>query len=345
MKMNIRGMENNEIVLCPKGANINEKAVRAKAIIEDLNKKKWNYTTFHSTTQYYIILEVNKLEEFSREIRQRTRLGLISLFKCNSEFRYDKERIPIVEQTLNVKNYEGINWLTWIDDTIKDYLKTIEIPETPLELQHLVLLHLGSNKPKASELIVRFMLTHERIYTTRDDDNAEIWMYQNGIYVPEGRTYIKEFCRTTLETAYTTHFCNQVIAKVEVDTYIDQKKLFINEDVNKVPVQNGIVNIDTLELEEFSSGLRFFNKLPVVFDPKAICPAIQKFFKEVLKSKDDIKVLQELFGYLLYRDLKVEKAFMFTGSGRNGKGKTVELMKRFLGSDNCANITLQARLS
>ena len=33
---------------------------------------------------------------------------------------------------------------------------------------------------------------------------------------------------------------------------------------------------------------------------------------------------------------------MFSGSGRNGKGKTVELMKRFIGAQNCANITLQS---
>ncbi len=32
---------------------------------------------------------------------------------------------------------------------------------------------------------------------------------------------------------------------------------------------------------------------------------------------------------------------MFTGDGRNGKGKTVEIIKHFLGADNCANVPIQ----
>jgi putative DNA primase/helicase len=54
-----------------------------------------------------------------------------------------------------------------------------------------------------------------------------------------------------------------------------------------------------------------------------------------------VPVMQELFGYLLYKEYKIEKAFMFNGSGRNGKSKVLELMKRFLGIYNCVNIPLQ----
>ena len=48
----------------------------------------------------------------------------------------------------------------------------------------------------------------------------------------------------------------------------------------------------------------------------------------------------ELIGYLLYKEYKIEKAFMFVGKGRNGKSKTLELMKRFLGVGNCSNLPL-----
>jgi len=50
----------------------------------------------------------------------------------------------------------------------------------------------------------------------------------------------------------------------------------------------------------------------------------------------------EIFGFLLLKEYKIEKAFMFVGYGRNGKSKTVELMKRFIGAENCSSLPLRS---
>lgn len=200
----------------------------------------------------------------------------------------------------------------------------------------------AKKRPDAIQLIVDHILDTKHIYTTRDDEKAEMWTYRNGVYVPQGRTYIKEFCSDILGKAYTAHIVNQVIAKIEVETYIDQKEFFINENVNLVPVQNGILNIKTKELSSFDPKYRFFNKLPTTYNRLEDCPAIKEFISQIMPTKSDNLVAQELFGYLLYRDYNVEKAFMFHGGGRNGKSKLIELMKRFIGVENCANITLQS---
>ena len=52
--------------------------------------------------------------------------------------------------------------------------------------------------------------------------------------------------------------------------------------------------------------------------------------------------MQELFGYCLLKEYRIEKAVMFLGTGRNGKGKSIELMKRFLGAENCCAVPIQA---
>ena len=197
------------------------------------------------------------------------------------------------------------------------------------------------NRNRVTEILMKFVLDNNYIYTTRDDEKSEMWIYQNGVYRPNGKTFVKENCREILGVAYTTTICNSVIAKIEVETFIDQKDLFINEDVNLIPVQNGILNLITKELISFSPKYRFFNKLPSTYNPKQDCPMIKNFFKSILRGEEDFVVMQELFGYLLYRDYKIEKAFMMLGNGRNGKGKTIELMKRFIGNENCSNIPLQ----
>jgi len=192
----------------------------------------------------------------------------------------------------------------------------------------------------ATELMVDKIKEYHKIYTTRDDEKSEMWMYNEGIYTPQGRCYIKEFCRTILGTSYTTQRSTQVISKMEVDTYIDQKDFFKESYPGEIAVQNGILNLESKKLTPFNDNKIFFNKLPMKYNPEAKCPNIQQFFRDVLMNEKEIKVIQELFGFLLYKEYFLEKAFMFLGDGRNGKGKTIDLMKRFLGVDNCVEIPL-----
>ena len=208
-------------------------------------------------------------------------------------------------------------------------------------LKFIILQHLVKNeRNEATELLCKTFLEQNKVYTTRDDEKSEIWIYNKGIYVPQAKTYIKEFCREILTHTFTSQIANQVISKIETDTYIDQKDFFINEDKNLIPVLNGIYNLKQDKLFPFSDKYFFFNKIPIAFKRGEDCPHIKRFFKDVLPNGDD-KIMQELFGYLLYREYKIEKACMFLGNGRNGKGKTNELMKRFIGTDNCTNIPLQ----
>lgn len=193
---------------------------------------------------------------------------------------------------------------------------------------------------KATEIMANNFLKKEKIYTTRDDLKSEVWIYREGIYIPQAKTYIKEYVREMTGPGFNAFICNNVISKIEVDTYIEQDKFFVIQDFKKIAVQNGILDVIERKIYPFTPEMFFFNKLPLVYDENATCDNIKGFFKSILHDGDE-KIMQEIFGYLLYRDYKFEKAFMFTGGGRNGKGKCVELMKRFIGGDNCINISLQ----
>ena len=200
---------------------------------------------------------------------------------------------------------------------------------------------LDKKRRDATETIVQYIKKNEHIYTTRDDEKSEVWIYKEGIYISQGKTFVRELCRIILNEAYTTQICNEVIAKIEADTYVGAEEFFSVKYLNKIVVENGILDLKTKRLTEFTHKKIFFNKLPVIYDPKAECVSINKHFEEVLEHKDDLHVMFELFGYLLYKEYKIEKAFIFSGSGRNGKSKTIELMKRFIGADSVVSISLQ----
>ena len=211
------------------------------------------------------------------------------------------------------------------------------------ELQKLVLLDIiRKDKEKATERIVEEIEAENYIYTTRDDIKTEMWIYQEGVYVPEGKSYIKEVCRNILGEAFTTQLANQIIAKIEADTYINHDDFFNTNYIHEIPIENGILNVLNRSLEPHTPHKIFFNKLPIEYEPSAECPGIVEHLKTVLKDEEDVNVLLEIFGYLLLKEYRFEKAFMFVGYGRNGKSKTIELMKQFLGASNCSGLSLKA---
>ena len=255
----------------------------------------------------------------------------------------DKKDPKIIRQILLDFNMD----LLFEDTEYKEIKPTKDFLEEQIkELQQLkanVLNQLAmKDRAEATELIVTYVKKHEHIYTTRDDLKSEMWIYKNGIYVANGETHIKEFVREVLESFFTTHIASLVIEKIKEDTRIDHDEFYYTNYLWEVPVENGILNLKTREVTPFDPTKVFFNKLPIFYDPKAKCDYVEKHFKAVLKREEDVPAMYELFGYLLFKEYRIEKAVMFVGKGRNGKGKTLELMKRFVGSNNCSNLPLTA---
>lgn len=211
------------------------------------------------------------------------------------------------------------------------------------ELQKEIFVALAvKDRDKATELLVKEIEKDNFIYTTRDDIKSEMWIYNEGVYVPQGKSFVREFSRKILGEAYTTQLSNAIISKIEADTFIEHDEFFNTNYVYEIPLENGILNIKTRELSKHTPKKIFFNKLPINYDPDADCPSILEHLSNVLSSDSDVKVLLELFGYLLLKEYKIEKAIMFVGFGRNGKSKTIELMKRFLGAENCSSLPLRS---
>jgi len=197
-------------------------------------------------------------------------------------------------------------------------------------------------RTEATEILAKEFQNTNHVYTIRDDKFAESWVYSEGIYIPNGQTYIREFCRQILGKAFTKHIANEVISKVESDTFVNMKDFFEQENLEEIAVENGILNVTTKGLTQFTPNKIFFNKIPVTFDQTKRCPKIDGFLRQVLNDdRGKVMAIYELFGYLLYKKYSIQKAVMFIGGGRNGKSILLELQKRFIGAVNCSAIPIQ----
>ena len=201
---------------------------------------------------------------------------------------------------------------------------------------------LVKDKNLATEKIVELFEKEHNVISIRNDDKDEVWIYNTGIYQPNGSSYIKEFVRKICGKAYTTHFANIVIEKIQTDTFCDAETFFgaPRQFKELIPLQNGVLNVETRELENFCPSMVFFSKVPIEYKKNIKPEKTIEFFKEILEEEEDILILQEWFGYCLYKDYQIEKSFMLYGKGRNGKGQLLELLKRFVGFNNVSGVSL-----
>jgi len=195
---------------------------------------------------------------------------------------------------------------------------------------------------EGTEILVKIILETNYIYTTKVDKSQEVFIYKDGIYLPEGEAYIRQQLRIIMEENYSEWLAGQVLAKMKTDTFISPELLFKEKDIWEIAVQNGILNLKEIKLIPFSPDKIFFSKLPVTYDPLVRPNKIDEFLSEILASEDDKKVFYELTGFGLVKDYFLEKAIMFVGNGRNGKSKCIELLKKLIGVENCSSVPLSS---
>ena len=212
------------------------------------------------------------------------------------------------------------------------------------DFQYNIMTLLATKKEsEATELCSKKAQEKHKFYSTKSDVTNEVWVYDGeGVTIPNGKTLVEFLCRKWMGEAYETRWVKNVVDKIKADNQIDEDEFFNEQSKHKeeIPVKNGILNIFTRELTPFTKDKIFFNKLPLTYDPKATCPNVTKFFKETLSHEEDAKVMEELFGFSLVKEYEHEKAIMLVGDGRNGKGKMINLMKRFVGSQNYSSVPL-----
>ena len=141
---------------------------------------------------------------------------------------------------------------------------------------------LVKDKRRATELLVQVLERKTKFYATQFDEANELYYFEEGIYKSEGKSFIKKFCRAILDEIYTEQLANEVCAKIEADSFIEQKEFFKPKNIDEICVLNGVLNIKTRELTDYTPDKIFFSKINAEYHVDAIRNEIETF-KEVLR--------------------------------------------------------------
>ena len=110
---------------------------------------------------------------------------------------------------------------------------------------------------------------------------------------------------------------------------------------DRVNVLNGILDLESGDLEPHSEDFLSPVQFNAAWDPEARCPAIDQFVQRVFPY-DAHEVFYQLAGLFLTPNSRCQKAVLFLGSGASGSGKSVAmaLLRTFLGPWNVSNVPL-----
>ena len=187
------------------------------------------------------------------------------------------------------------------------------------------------------------------------EETSEILIYKNGVYVPFTTAQIKNWINAYLDEPLDSEVKDEEFLNVKfTTTLLHQVKNRLHKDIIKlkefennpyrITLLNGWVDLKDGQFYEHTPFDLFPYKtriqIPVYYEKETTCPAINKFLIEVFGA-DRVAFIYEILGYLLFRSIKLQKAFIFFGEAGSGKTSFIEMLRAFLGAKNIQDISIQ----
>lgn len=164
--------------------------------------------------------------------------------------------------------------------------------------------------------------------------NGQLHIYKDGIYVNAQRD---------IELAMIKKLPKLKAAqRVEVMKYIELKaEVKEMSDAKYIAFKNGIYNLATGLLEEFSPSIVVTNQIPWDYVGDAHSELAEKTLMKIACGKREIvSLLEECIGYCFYRRNQLGKAFFLTGDKSNGKSTFLDMLSNLLGEENISALDI-----
>ncbi len=99
-----------------------------------------------------------------------------------------------------------------------------------------------------------------------------------------------------------------------------------------------MLNLETMEMDDFSPEYYSRNQIPIAFDENAVCP---RFLNELLApalDDEDIEVIQKYFGMCLLGYNYSQQLLILERTPGDGKSTLVDVLRQIIGRRNIAEL-------
>lgn len=193
-------------------------------------------------------------------------------------------------------------------------------------------------KPAFDDL--RRFFEQQNLYVTLGESkiclvwNGKFWREMKDAYL---ESFAQEHFFPKANTSMTQEFKNLICR-----TNLRDTSWFIHTTSRRINFNNGVLDLDKMELVPHSPEFGFRYALSYDYDSSATAPRFEKFLLEIMKERQDLcDVLMEYAGYCFSNDMCwTQKALIMTGEGANGKSTLMNVLRSLAGKENYASLTL-----
>ena len=180
----------------------------------------------------------------------------------------------------------------------------------------------------------------EHCHLVRDQKDKELYFYdaKKNIYITD-EDYLMGYM-TKLCPSLKQHQREEVIKYVTHCLYDEAKPM--NEDPFTIVFKNGILNLRDMILKPMTPENYESIRINANYNPKAHSATVDEFFNTATNGDSDMEsLLYEAMGYAMLKTAELQKGFILTGSGRNGKSTYLDLVKAVLGKQNTTAVSFK----
>lgn len=191
------------------------------------------------------------------------------------------------------------------------------------------------------EKATRYILSiYEIIHTPKQG----YFMFSGKYWQNVDENLIGKYINQEMDIISKPYHTDQVLKQITRNQYIDCND--INKNRGRIVLSNGTLDIsdwihpifykDTYFRDDYSTI--YFN---YKYDINAECPNFYKYLASTFgDNPDNIKTIQEIFGYCLTTSTKHEKIFLLYGEGGSGKSVMIDTLKTLVTDSNYASVPM-----
>ena len=183
------------------------------------------------------------------------------------------------------------------------------------------------------------------LYTTPDN---ETYLFEDSVYKKltglEIATLVSDEVRRCEESVWSVSKEKEYLTALKQLTLVKYTEHEIFESLKDfINFPNGYYDLKNHCFHSQGQSKHFFRqKMGYEYDPAACCPLFEETVESIFEGDTErMSVFQQLFGYFLTYETKIQKAFFFLGSGSNGKSLLIKIMSEVIGKANITNTSLK----
>jgi P4 family phage/plasmid primase-like protien len=218
-----------------------------------------------------------------------------------------------------------------------DYIKTLDTGFWHIEIDQKTL------KPKpirpAYEDLRRFFEKQHKYVSVGASKTIYVWKETHWVVMEDA--FIEGFAEQNMNPKPSNGQVQEFMGKVRRNNQRTDSD-FNESIIGRSNLRNGVLKLDSMELEPHDPKYGFRTVLNHDYDPKATCPRFDQYLEEIsCGDKAKANVLMEFAGYAFSgMPYFHHKALILTGEGSNGKSTFLKVIKKLAGREAYSSLML-----